>query len=81
MRKERPLVQRESVDLDVPEERAPKRATTELNEAERLEDLETCMVHYTTQPYVLCEGQDPVHSVSCRGFLTHLGFQTCLISD
>uniref|UniRef100_A0A8K9Y254 CARMIL C-terminal domain-containing protein n=1 Tax=Oncorhynchus mykiss TaxID=8022 RepID=A0A8K9Y254_ONCMY len=28
----RPLVQRESVDLDVPEERAPKRATTELNE-------------------------------------------------
>uniref|UniRef100_A0A8C7LCP2 Capping protein regulator and myosin 1 linker 1 n=1 Tax=Oncorhynchus kisutch TaxID=8019 RepID=A0A8C7LCP2_ONCKI len=43
VRKERPLVQRESVDLDVPEERAPKRATTELNEAERLEDLETCM--------------------------------------
>uniref|UniRef100_A0A8C7LBB5 Capping protein regulator and myosin 1 linker 1 n=1 Tax=Oncorhynchus kisutch TaxID=8019 RepID=A0A8C7LBB5_ONCKI len=44
VRKERPLVQRESVDLDVPEERAPKRATTELNEAERLEDLETCMM-------------------------------------
>uniref|UniRef100_A0A674DG03 Capping protein regulator and myosin 1 linker 1 n=1 Tax=Salmo trutta TaxID=8032 RepID=A0A674DG03_SALTR len=44
VRKERPLVQQESVDLDVPEERAPKRATTELNEAERLEDLETCMM-------------------------------------
>ncbi|KAM9404120.1 F-actin-uncapping protein LRRC16A-like isoform 1-T1 [Salvelinus alpinus] len=44
VRKERPLVQPESVDLDVPEERAPKRATTELNEAERLEDLETCMM-------------------------------------
>ncbi|XP_045575272.1 F-actin-uncapping protein LRRC16A isoform X3 [Salmo salar] len=44
VRKEHPLVQQESVDLDVPEERAPKRATTELNEAERLEDLETCMM-------------------------------------
>uniref|UniRef100_A0A4W5Q6U2 Capping protein regulator and myosin 1 linker 1 n=1 Tax=Hucho hucho TaxID=62062 RepID=A0A4W5Q6U2_9TELE len=44
VRKERPLVQEESVDLDVTEERAPKRATTELNEAERLEELETCMM-------------------------------------
>ncbi|KAK6327171.1 hypothetical protein J4Q44_G00028160 [Coregonus suidteri] len=44
VRKGRPLVQQESMDLDVPEERAPKRATTELNEAERLEDLETCMM-------------------------------------
>ncbi|XP_030637826.1 F-actin-uncapping protein LRRC16A-like [Chanos chanos] len=42
-RKGRPLVQQESVDLDVPEERVPKRSTMELMEAERLEDLETCM--------------------------------------
>lgn len=34
----------ESVDLDVPEEKIPKRASTEILEAERLEDLETCMV-------------------------------------
>ncbi|XP_034031124.1 F-actin-uncapping protein LRRC16A-like isoform X2 [Thalassophryne amazonica] len=39
----RPLVQQESVDLDVPEEKIPKRASTEILEAERLEDLETCM--------------------------------------
>jgi len=37
-------VQQESVDLDVPEEKIPKRASTEILEAERLEDLETCMV-------------------------------------
>uniref|UniRef100_A0A3Q3J7M1 CARMIL C-terminal domain-containing protein n=1 Tax=Monopterus albus TaxID=43700 RepID=A0A3Q3J7M1_MONAL len=35
----RPLVQQESVDLDVPEEKIPKRASTEI-----LEDLETCMM-------------------------------------
>ncbi|XP_068999286.1 F-actin-uncapping protein LRRC16A-like isoform X1 [Embiotoca jacksoni] len=39
----RPLVQQESVDLDVPEEKIPKRASTEILEAERLDDLETCM--------------------------------------
>ncbi|KAM8870699.1 F-actin-uncapping protein LRRC16A-like isoform 9-T9 [Spinachia spinachia] len=40
----RPLVRQESVDLDVPEEKIPKRASTEMLEAERLEDLETCMI-------------------------------------
>lgn len=34
----------ESVDLDAPEEKIPKRASTEILEAERLDDLETCMV-------------------------------------
>ncbi|XP_066538421.1 F-actin-uncapping protein LRRC16A-like [Hoplias malabaricus] len=42
--KGRPLVQQESLDLDVPEVRAPKRGTMELLEAERLDDLETCMM-------------------------------------
>uniref|UniRef100_A0A3B4BGU0 CARMIL C-terminal domain-containing protein n=1 Tax=Periophthalmus magnuspinnatus TaxID=409849 RepID=A0A3B4BGU0_9GOBI len=40
----RPLVQQESVDLDVPEEKIPKRASTEILEGERLDDLETCMM-------------------------------------
>lgn len=44
VRRGRPLVQQESVDLDVPEEKIPKRASTEMLEAERLEDLETCMM-------------------------------------
>ncbi|XP_054477478.1 F-actin-uncapping protein LRRC16A-like [Anoplopoma fimbria] len=44
VRRGRPLVRQESVDLDVPEEKIPKRASTELLEAERLEDLETCMM-------------------------------------
>uniref|UniRef100_A0A665SX75 Capping protein regulator and myosin 1 linker 1 n=1 Tax=Echeneis naucrates TaxID=173247 RepID=A0A665SX75_ECHNA len=44
VRRGRPLVQQESVDLDVPEEKIPKRASAELLEAERLEDLETCMM-------------------------------------
>uniref|UniRef100_A0A3B4YK97 Capping protein regulator and myosin 1 linker 1 n=1 Tax=Seriola lalandi dorsalis TaxID=1841481 RepID=A0A3B4YK97_SERLL len=44
VRRGRPLVQQESVDLDVPEEKIPKRASTEILEAERLEDLETCMM-------------------------------------
>ncbi|CAJ1061753.1 F-actin-uncapping protein LRRC16A-like isoform X2 [Xyrichtys novacula] len=44
VRRGRPLVLQESVDLDVPEEKIPKRASTELLEAERLEDLETCMM-------------------------------------
>uniref|UniRef100_A0A667ZZE7 Capping protein regulator and myosin 1 linker 1 n=1 Tax=Myripristis murdjan TaxID=586833 RepID=A0A667ZZE7_9TELE len=44
VRRGRPLVQQESVDLDVPEEKVPKRASTEILEAERLEDLETCMM-------------------------------------
>uniref|UniRef100_A0A3Q1G925 Capping protein regulator and myosin 1 linker 1 n=1 Tax=Acanthochromis polyacanthus TaxID=80966 RepID=A0A3Q1G925_9TELE len=44
VRRGRPLVQQESVDLDVHEEKIPKRASTEILEAERLEDLETCMM-------------------------------------
>ncbi|XP_028281497.1 F-actin-uncapping protein LRRC16A-like [Parambassis ranga] len=44
VRRGRPLVQQESVDLDVPEEKIPKRASDEILEAERLEDLETCMM-------------------------------------
>uniref|UniRef100_A0A3Q2QT46 Capping protein regulator and myosin 1 linker 1 n=1 Tax=Fundulus heteroclitus TaxID=8078 RepID=A0A3Q2QT46_FUNHE len=40
----RRLVQQESVDPDVPEEKIPKRASAEILEAERLEDLETCMM-------------------------------------
>ncbi|XP_062421403.1 F-actin-uncapping protein LRRC16A-like isoform X2 [Pungitius pungitius] len=44
VRRGRPLVRQESVDLDAPEEKIPKRASTEMLEAERLEDLETCMV-------------------------------------
>ncbi|XP_041843062.1 F-actin-uncapping protein LRRC16A-like isoform X2 [Melanotaenia boesemani] len=44
VRRGRPLVQQESLDLDVPEEKIPKRASTEILEAERLEDLETCMM-------------------------------------
>ncbi|XP_029307121.1 F-actin-uncapping protein LRRC16A-like isoform X2 [Cottoperca gobio] len=44
VRRGRPLVQQESMDLDVPEEKIPKRASTEILEAERLEDLETCMM-------------------------------------
>uniref|UniRef100_A0AAR2LZ24 CARMIL C-terminal domain-containing protein n=1 Tax=Pygocentrus nattereri TaxID=42514 RepID=A0AAR2LZ24_PYGNA len=42
--KGRPLVQQESLDLDVPEMRVPKRGTMELLEGERLDDLETCMM-------------------------------------
>ncbi|XP_056141611.1 LOW QUALITY PROTEIN: F-actin-uncapping protein LRRC16A-like [Lampris incognitus] len=44
VRRGRPLVQQESADLDVPEEKTPKRASTEILEAERLEDLESCMM-------------------------------------
>ncbi|XP_044063122.1 F-actin-uncapping protein LRRC16A-like isoform X2 [Siniperca chuatsi] len=43
VRRGRPLVQQESADLDAPEEKIPKRASAEILEAERLEDLETCM--------------------------------------
>ncbi|XP_061531184.1 F-actin-uncapping protein LRRC16A-like isoform X1 [Phycodurus eques] len=43
VRRGRPLVQQESVDLDVPEERIPKRASTEILEGERLDELESCM--------------------------------------
>lgn len=53
VRKGRPLVQQESVDLDVPEVRTSKRNTMELMEAERLEDLESCMVS------ILSTGFDP----------------------
>ncbi|XP_028842609.1 F-actin-uncapping protein LRRC16A-like isoform X2 [Denticeps clupeoides] len=38
------LMQQGSLDLEVPEERVPKRATPELMEAERLDDLESCMI-------------------------------------
>uniref|UniRef100_A0A3P8UVS6 Capping protein regulator and myosin 1 linker 1 n=1 Tax=Cynoglossus semilaevis TaxID=244447 RepID=A0A3P8UVS6_CYNSE len=44
VRRGRPLVHQESVELDVPEEKIPKRASAEILEAERLEDLETCMM-------------------------------------
>lgn len=44
VRKGRPLVQQESLDLDVPEVRTSKRSTMELLEAERLDDIETCMM-------------------------------------
>ncbi|CAL9705468.1 unnamed protein product [Knipowitschia caucasica] len=44
VRRGRPLVQQESVDLDVPEEKIPKRASTEMLEGERLDDLESCMM-------------------------------------
>ncbi|CAL8248494.1 unnamed protein product [Lota lota] len=43
VRRGRPLLQQESLDLDVPEERVPKRASTEILEGERLDDLE-CMM-------------------------------------
>ncbi|XP_051577478.1 F-actin-uncapping protein LRRC16A-like isoform X2 [Myxocyprinus asiaticus] len=42
--KGRPLPQQESLDMDVPEEKVPKRSTTELMEGERLDDLESCMM-------------------------------------
>uniref|UniRef100_A0A3Q3WG84 Uncharacterized protein n=1 Tax=Mola mola TaxID=94237 RepID=A0A3Q3WG84_MOLML len=44
VRRGRRLVQQETVDLDVPEEKIPKRASAEILDAERLEDLETCMM-------------------------------------
>ncbi|KAM9807205.1 F-actin-uncapping protein LRRC16A-like isoform 1-T1 [Syngnathus typhle] len=43
VRRGRPLVQQESIDMDVPEERIPKRASTETLEGERLDELESCM--------------------------------------
>ncbi|XP_051921660.1 F-actin-uncapping protein LRRC16A-like isoform X2 [Hippocampus zosterae] len=43
VRRGRPLVQRESVDMDAPEERIPKRASTEILEGERVDELESCM--------------------------------------
>lgn len=44
VRRGRPLVRHESVDHDIPEERISKRASAEILEAERLDDLEACMV-------------------------------------
>ncbi|XP_077431257.1 F-actin-uncapping protein LRRC16A-like isoform X2 [Vanacampus margaritifer] len=44
VRRGRPLVQQESVDMDVPEERIPKRASNETLEGERLDELESCMM-------------------------------------
>ncbi|CAL8289179.1 unnamed protein product [Merluccius merluccius] len=43
VRRGRPLLQQESLDPDAPEERVPKRASTEILEGERLDDLE-CMM-------------------------------------
>uniref|UniRef100_A0A8C5B892 Capping protein regulator and myosin 1 linker 1 n=1 Tax=Gadus morhua TaxID=8049 RepID=A0A8C5B892_GADMO len=43
VRRGRPLLQQGSLDLDVPEERVPKRASMEILEGERLDDLE-CMM-------------------------------------
>ncbi|XP_048882265.1 F-actin-uncapping protein LRRC16A-like isoform X4 [Brienomyrus brachyistius] len=42
-RKGQPLVHQESLELDVSEERTPKRAASGLAEVERLEDPEACM--------------------------------------
>ncbi|XP_052002838.1 F-actin-uncapping protein LRRC16A-like isoform X3 [Xyrauchen texanus] len=42
--KGRHMPQQEFLDMDVPEEKVPKRSTTELMEGERLDDLETCMM-------------------------------------
>ncbi|KAI1894201.1 hypothetical protein AGOR_G00113390 [Albula goreensis] len=42
-RKGRPLLHQESLDTELAEDRAPKRGALELAEAERLDDLETCM--------------------------------------
>uniref|UniRef100_A0A4W4DR48 CARMIL C-terminal domain-containing protein n=1 Tax=Electrophorus electricus TaxID=8005 RepID=A0A4W4DR48_ELEEL len=44
LRKGRPLVLQESLDLDVLEVKISKRGATEPLEAERLDDLETCMM-------------------------------------
>ncbi|XP_062254942.1 F-actin-uncapping protein LRRC16A-like [Platichthys flesus] len=44
VRRGRPLVQQGSLDLDIPEGKIPKRASAEILEAERLDDLETCMM-------------------------------------
>lgn len=71
VRKGRPLLQQESLDLEVPEERAPKRATLELLEAERLDDLETCMVQYNQGPEALGGGPGPAglsHLAPHHGF-------------
>ncbi|XP_048882264.1 F-actin-uncapping protein LRRC16A-like isoform X3 [Brienomyrus brachyistius] len=43
-RKGQPLVHQESLELDVSEERTPKRAASGLAEVERLEDPEACMM-------------------------------------
>lgn len=51
MRKGRSLVQQESMDLDVPEARISKRNTMELLEAERLDDIETCMVSISSSGF------------------------------
>lgn len=57
-------MQQESVDLDVPEEKVAKRASTEILEGERLDDLESCMVGqsilefsgFNGQIIVICNG-------------------------
>lgn len=64
VRRGRPLVQQESVDLDIPEEKVAKRASTEILEGERLDDLESCMVGqsilefsgFNAQMILICEG-------------------------
>lgn len=57
-------MQQESVDLDVTEEKVAKRASTEILEGERLDDLESCMVGQSTLEFsgfnggmiLICEG-------------------------
>lgn len=50
------------MDLDVPEEKIPKRASTEMLEAERLEDLETCMVGLGG---TVCFNQSLIYFMNC----------------
>lgn len=60
-------MQQDSVDLDVPEEKIPKRASTELLEGERLEDLEACVVGQDS-PAVHCAKQNnPPSAVNNSG--------------
>lgn len=57
-------MQQESIDLEVPEEKVAKRASTEILEGERLDDLESCMVGqgilefngFNGQIILICEG-------------------------
>lgn len=50
-------MQQESIDLDVPEEKVAKRASTEILEGERLDDLESCMVGQGVLEFSGFEGQ------------------------
>lgn len=73
-------MQQESVDLDVPEEKVAKRASTEILEGERLDDLESCMVGenileisgfgVAVKLFPLCEGG--AVAVLSKQFLRHV---------